>query len=765
MPDFLLEIGLEEIPARMIDGAEQELHRRLADLLTRESLADSPQIERYSTPRRLAVLAREVRDRQADAEEQMKGPSVQVAYKDGQPTVAATKFAEKAGVDVAKLERIKDAKGEYISARVTRKGRTAEQILSEALPKEINALYWAKIMYWRVGKPERFVRPVRWMVAMLGGKVVPLEYGGVKAGKKSRGHRLIGGQGQNGSHEGHEGFTKGTANEVMIQEPTSYAANLKDAGVFVRREERFALIRSALDKATRQIPGARWREDASLLQTVVDLTEFPGVILGNFDPEFLALPEEVLVTVMRDHQKYFAVEDASGKLAPHFLAVLNIDSDPQGIVQHGHERVLRARFSDARFFWDTDQKHPLRERVEWLKNVTFQKDLGSYYDKTMRVQRLASLICTVLNDDDKKLVRDGVVHKAALLAKTDLTTELVKEFTELQGIVGGLYAKAQGLDAAIGDAIYDQYKPESMEDEVPRTIEGAVLSIADKADSIAGMFMVGQQPTGSKDPFALRRQGNAIIRILGQHELKISVHKILSMARDSYGGSKAENFMRAQPAEIAFKRIETSPNAPSWQMPIRLGTVLDYEGILALSLYRFVGERLEFYLRDSLGFPYDVVNATLNAGYARGDDVVLDLVRRCDAGRQIKTSPDFAPLFEAFKRIKNIVRQGRERGFEVGSFDPAFRTEFEANFWTKVQDLAQNYMPYRRAGNYVGAFAELAKLREPIASYFENVRVMVEDDIKARTARLGMLNYLEETFNTILDLAEIVPEGLRIDEK
>ena len=273
------------------------------------------------------------------------------------------------------------------------------------------------------------------------------------------------------------------------------------------REQREKQIRKALDAATRTISGARWREDKSLLDTVVNLTEWPAAILGSFDPEFLELPEEVLVTVMRDHQKYFAVEDSRGSLSPHFLAVLNTDGDPGGIIRHGHERVLRARFNDARFFWQTDQKHPLRERATWLKNVTFQKDLGSYYDKVLRVQRVCSWLCEKVRQGGIA-VRPGVVHKAALLAKTDLTTELVKEFTELQGIVGGLYARVQELDPdlkadareAVAIAIYDHYKPESMEDSVPRTVEGAVLSIADKADSIAGMFALGLQPTGSKDP-------------------------------------------------------------------------------------------------------------------------------------------------------------------------------------------------------------------------------------------------------------------------
>src|SRR5450631_4490202 len=490
MPDFLLEIGCEEIPARMIDAASLELRERVHKLLERERLLPEGGISSLDTPRRLAVLAAGIPAAQPDLTEQVTGPSVNVAFKEGQPTPAAKAFANKAGVEISALEKITTPKGEYLSAKITKKGRSAGEIMAESLGKEISSIYWPKNMYWRK-RGELFVRPVRWLVAMLDSEVIPLEFDGVRSGKQSRGHRIL------------------ADGAVQISGAgAAYVAALDQAKV-IGRESREKKIRKDLDAATRTIPGARWREDKSLLDTVVNLTEWPAVILGSFEPEFLELPEEVLVTVMRDHQKYFAVEDGAGKLLPHFLAVLNTDGDPQGIIRHGHERVLRARFNDARFFWRTDQKHPLRERAQWLKNVTFQKDLGSYYDKTRRVQRLCSWLCEVIRQNGMA-VRPGVVHKAAMLAKTDLTTELVKEFTELQGIVGGLYARVQQLDEDIkpdvqlevSRAIYDHYKPESMEDSAPATVEGAVLSIADKADSIAGMFALGLIPSGSKDPFA-----------------------------------------------------------------------------------------------------------------------------------------------------------------------------------------------------------------------------------------------------------------------
>jgi glycyl-tRNA synthetase beta chain len=353
MADFLLEIGSEEIPARMIDAASRELRERVGELLRRERLA-AGEVAHFDSPRRLAVLAFGISAAQADVTEQVTGPSVNVAYKDGQPTPAAQAFAKKSGVDVAQLEKVSTPKGEYVTAKVTRKGRTAAEILAENLPKEISTIYWSKSMYWRKTN-ERFVRPVRWLVAMLDGETIPLEVDGVRAGKVSRGHRIL------------------SDNSVTIARAgSSYVDSLRAAKV-LGRGEREHQIRKALDAATRTVPGARWREDKALLDTVVNLTEFPSVILGSFDPQFLALPAEVLVTVMRDHQKYFAVEDAEGKLLPHFLAVLNTDSDPQGLIRHGNERVLRARFNDARFFWETDQKKSLLERLELLKHVTFRK--------------------------------------------------------------------------------------------------------------------------------------------------------------------------------------------------------------------------------------------------------------------------------------------------------------------------------------------------------------------------------------------------------
>ena len=710
MADFLLEIGTEEIPARMIDSAQAELAQRLGELLVRERLAETVDVAPLSTPRRIAALARGVRKAQADLEEELVGPAVSAAAKNPR---AAEAFAKKAGVDVSQLQKVNTPKGEYLAAKVVRTGRPAADILAEVLPREIAGLYWAKSMYWRQSKPERFVRPVRWLLALLDGEIVPVEFSGIVAAAESRGHRLLSG------------------GPVLVKRAADYQETLSNAKVLMQAE-RLHVIRKALDKATRTIPGARWREDKELLDTVVNLTEFPSVILGSFEPEFLALPEEVLVTVMRDHQKYFAVEDAEGKLAPHFLAVLNTAGDPDGLIVHGNARVLRARFRDARFFWDTDQKVSLKQRVAMLHSVTFQKDLGSYYDKTERVTKLAEAIIGELKGKDPTChLRLEEVREAAQLAKTDLTSELVKEFTELQGIVGGLYAKAQGLGRGVADAIYDQYKPQSMEDSAPRTLEGAVLGIADKADSIAGMFALGLQPSGSKDPFALRRQANGIVKTIAEHKLPLGLAAVFEDALAGYSGSEAQQ---------------------------RFASDFDF----AVAVEKFLHERVEFYLRDGLGCAYDVVNAVLAAG---ADDVV-DAMARAEAVAAVRSSKDFEAISTSFKRMKNILRQASEAGKwqpaqAPGGFgDAALVAEedvAERELMVQAAATATAVAELRKAHRYAEALAEISRLRPVVDAFFDRIMVMVDDD-KVRTRRLALLQALVNEFSTIADFSEIVTE-------
>ena len=710
MADFLLEIGLEEVPARMIAGAEAELGRRVNELLTRERLlGQTAKLTTYSTPRRLAVLIEGVLASQADTEEQLTGPSWKVAFKDGAPTAAAEAFAKKAGVAVAALEKVTNTKGEYVGAKVKRQGRAANELLTAELPKEVLAIYWAKNMYWRAGKPERFVRPVRWVVALLGSAVVPLEIAGIKACNASRGHRILHGD-----------------SPVTLAKATDYAESLRKAFVAVDVAERRWSIQKALDAATRTVPGARWREDEQLVETVVHLTEWPSVVLGDFDPEYLALPEEVLVTVMRDHQKYFAVEDANGKLAPHFLAVLNTEVDEKGqeIIRHGNARVQTARFKDARFFWDFDQKTPLAERVESLNNVTFQKELGSYAWKTRNNWAAAEkLAMTTLSRGIK--VDEAALRKATEIAKTDLTTELVKEFTELQGIIGGLYAHAQGHGESVAQAIYDQYTPASIEDRIPKTVEGQLFGIADRIQTIVAMFGIGMAPTGSKDPFALRRAANAIVKILAESGLPLTLTDVL----DSYTGIVY--------ADKDNKRIDKSRD-------------IDPDETL-LSVRAFLRERLSFYLKDVRGFAYDVVNAVL----AAGADDVRDAIARAEALTAARESADFAAISAAFKRIKNILRQAEEKQFAVGLPKDVKLAPEAQQLADAAAALAPEVAKLRQQRSYGEALALIATLRPTVDTFFDKVMVL-DPDPAIRGTNLGLIKEVLVGFSDIADFSEIV---------
>ncbi len=693
MSDFLLEIGLEEVPARMIAGAEAELGRRVNDLLSREQLlGPAAKLTTYSTPRRLAVLVEDVLVSQSDTEEKLTGPSWKVAFKDGAPTAAAEAFAKKTGVAVSALEKVANAKGEYVGATVKRQGRAAPELLATELPKEVLGLYWAKNMYWRAGKPERFVRPVRWVVALLDAAVVPLEIAGIAAGNASRGHRIL-----HGDHS------------VVLTSAKSYKETLRRAKVMVDVAERRHSIRKALDAATRTVAGARWREDEALVETVVHLTEWPTVILGDFEPEYLALPEEVLVTVMRDHQKYFAIEGADGKLAPHFLAALNTQVDDEGraIIRHGNARVLRARFKDARFFWDFDQKTPLAERVESLKNVTFQKELGSYHWKTEQNLAVAENLCGKLMSDYGVSFDVYRLKNAVRYAKTDLTTELVKEFTELQGVIGGLYARAQGLGETVAQAIYDQYKPASTDDAIPSTVEGRVLGLADRIQTITAMFGIGNAPTGSKDPFALRRAANAIVKILAESGLPLTLDDVVGAA-----GPDAAN-----KAQVAA----------------------------------FLRERLHFYLKEVRGFAYDVVAAVL----AAGADDVRDAIARADALTAVRGSEDFAAISAAFKRIKNILRQAEEKKFALGSPKDVPLSAEAQLLADAAAALAPEVATLRQLRSYNEALALIATLRPAVDAFFDKVMVL-DPDPAVRGAHLGLIDGVLRGFSGIADFSEIV---------
>ncbi|MFC6647038.1 glycine--tRNA ligase subunit beta [Granulicella cerasi] len=694
MAEFLFEIGLEEVPARMIPGAEAELLRRVVALLGKEHLLPEgfealSDAKSYSSPRRLAVYISDVLAVQPDITEEATGPAVKIAFKDGVPTPAAEAFAKKNGIAVSELKTITTPKGEYIAASTVKKGRSAAEVIASELPKELAAIYWAKNMRWIPGSTQTFVRPVQWMVCLLGDAVVPVEFAGKTAERVSFGHRVL---------------SSGEAFEV--QTPASYLAQLEGEYVLADVEARRHKIRKTLDHVCRTVPGARWREDEALVEKMTHLVEWPDVLLGSFEPEYLALPEEVLVTVMRDHQNYFALEGADGKLLPYFLAVTNISLTEANapIIKGNNERVLRARFNDARFFWEFDQRTPLEERVKLLENVTFQKDLGTYALKSERIGALAAKLAQGIDGVDT-----AALAEAARLAKADLTTELVKEFTELQGVIGGLYAKSQGVSAVAADAIYDQYTPASMEDGVPRSLEGALLGVADRADTIAGMFGLGLEPTGSKDPFALRRAANSIVKILVEGELALTLQQIVEhAAKDEATATKMLNFFR---------------------------------------------DRVEFYMREVNGTSYDVVAAVLAAGFYD----VRDAVARAAAVSAARGGDDFIAVSAAFKRMKNILTQANFALAADAKLAPA-GVAVEDALIAKFNEVEAVVTKAAASQDYAAALASIATLRKEVDAFFEGV--MVNDpDAAVRERRLTLLAKIVASVAAIADFAEIVAAG------
>ena len=697
--DFLFEIGLEEVPARMIAQAQAELLRRTVTMLERERLvAAGGEATAFSTPRRLAVLVCGVLERQEDVAEEVMGPAVKIAYKDGVAGPAAVAFAKKSGVAVEELKIVSTPKGDYVAATAVRAGRSAAEVIAAEMPKELASIYWAKNMYWRAGKPERFVRPVRWLLALLGADVVPVSFGGYEAGRRTYGHRVLFGP-----------------DAIEISEPGEYLGTLRDASVMADVELRRHTIRKALDRVCRTVENTRWREDHALVDKMTHMTEWPSVIMGDFEPEYLALPEEVLVTVMRDHQNYFAVETKDGKLAPHFLAVLNtVASDAgQTIIRHGDARVLRARFNDAKFFWEFDQRVPLEERVGLLEMVTFQKDLGSYAKKTDNVRKTAERLRSRVEERGLG-VDGGALDHAARLAKTDLTTELVKEFTELQGVIGGLYAAAQGFSDRVAAAIYDQYRPVSMQDSVPRSVEGALLSIADKADTISSMFGLGLEPTGSKDPFALRRAANGVVKILAESEVLLPLKLSEVAALSSFDHNV-----------VARTRV-------------------------------FFVERLEFYLGEAKGQAYDVVKAVL----AVGSDDVRDVVARAEAVTAVRGSEDFVAISAAFKRMKNILTQAKDKGIvaDAAVADSLLTNSSEKALARQSEELADRIYELSAKKEYVAALEGIATLRPHVDAFFDAVMVM-DPDVAVRGNRLALLERVLRDCGGIADYSEIVVAG------
>ena len=736
--ELLFEIGAEEIPAGMLPRAVGELKTILEKHLAAESLQEGVTVETFGGPRRLTAWVRGLIAKQADVENEVTGPPKSVAYDNvGAPTRAAMSFAEKQGVALQQLFVVQAPKGEYLAAKVVKRGRTAHELLSEILPRVIHDLSWPRTMTWTGLEGARFIRPVRWLVGVLDGKPLKFSFGGITAGDVTAGHRFLG------------------KPEIRVRDFADYEKKLRANGVIVRPAQRLKRIQNELASHAKR-GGYKVHEDAGLLQLVSYLNEFPTVIQGDFDPSFLELPDEILITVMRDHQKYFAVEqvgpsgarpgvavehagltgarpssdspDGQDQLAPHFVAVLNMDSDEKGLIRQGHERVLAARFTDAEFFWSADQHLSLRERFDkgMLEQVTYHARLGTYGDKVRRMQDLANYLLSALEMTPQQ---GEHVRQAVELCKCDLTTQMVQEFTELQGIVGGLYAREQGEPLEVADAIYDHYLPQGAGDRCPRSLVGAVVSLADKFDSVAAGFQAGLEPTGSSDPFALRRAGNGIVK------LAVEVLPGLDLT------NLANQTFHAQPASAGVQSV-----------PIGTG--------LGRKVDDFLRERLEFYFRETAGLRYDAVRAVLRPTKIFPDLVPSAALSRARALERVRDSEDFMALATAAKRTRNIRKSADAADIVEGQADPAlFVEEPERELYAAYQSLGRRIAELSGSADFEEAFRLMATIRPHVDRFFDKVLVMTEDATLRRNRLKLLLRLNEDAFTSLADLAEIVVES------
>lgn len=686
MSDLLLEVGTEEIPARLVPGAMRDLEKGFRAALRELDLECGGGISVDATPRRLALVAEGLPDRQRDRTETLAGPSKQIAFDpDGNPTRAALGFARKAGVAVEELELGDDGK---LMVRRTIAGQRTHDLLASVLPDIVLGVRFPRSMYWMGKGSPRFIRPIRWLVALLDGNVVPVEFAGVRSGNVTWGHRRLG------------------SGPITVNSAEEYRSGLRANAVLLSAEGRASKI--VADAEALLPAGFELRRNERLLQTLVFETEHPTAVLGSFDESYLDLPEEVLETVMLVHQKYFAVQDRSGAMANRFVAIANSGSDSDGVIRRGHERVLRARFNDARFFWQFDQRSSLSDRLEDLKAVTFQASLGSYWSKTESnldaVARLSEALPLDAADATSAL-------RAVRLAKTDLTTEMVGEFPELQGKIGGLYAAAQGESQEVADAIYDHYLPAGGSGPIPRSLVGQLASLADRLTTLGGMFRIGLMPTGSKDPLALRRAAFGTIRIVLEGSLPISLDQLVEFAS---------------------------------------------AGVNAPKLRDFFLDRLRFWLQESGGFGADSADAVL----AASDDVPVDVLARARALAEVRHTPDFEALAVSFKRIRNILEQsGTAQSLDGANLDlTLLEGGAEADLHASLQSVGAKIAERNAKRDYATSLRAIATLRPALDRYFDDVLVMAKDE-SVRRNRLVFLAGMLKALSTIADFSLIDAEA------
>jgi len=676
---FLFELGVEEIPADLISPALEQLRSGFEGVLAENNISWGS-IEAYSSPRRLAILIEGLPEQQAPREEQVVGPPASRGLdSEGQPSQAAKGFARSQGIDVTRLEPIQTERGLYLGFNRQVEGQPVREILGNSLADRVRSLFWPRSMYWGESR-FRFIRPLRWYVALWDQAVVPFEFEGLRSGNLTRGHRFLGGQ------------------AIPIAAADQYLEGLREGFVLVDAREREQRIVKELES---QLPdGLSLLEDAALLRTVIQLNEYPSVLCGRFDEAFLEIPKEVLVTVMRYHQKYFSVVNEAQEIQPYFLTVVNTSGDPDGRIREGHERVLTARLEDAAFFWKSDQKESLRERTEKLDQVLFQEGLGSYKDKAQRLLTLCS-----------QLHPDSDLETAAWLCKADLTTEMVRELSELQGVMGGLYAQREGYPKEVWQPILEQYRPASLEDDPPSTQRGALLSLVDKLDTVVGCFSVDIVPKGSGDPYGVRRQALGLIKILFDFQLEYSLELLVETALKLFSSEKSAEQTRK---EVLF----------------------------------FLVQRVRYVFQNE-GLPYDVVNAVL----AVEGDTVYRTFERAKALAGIRGEADFEALAGAFKRIKNILAKEAVEPGKVSVVD--LREPEEIELYHTVERVEPRVVDFVSRGDFVAALREMASMRATVDLFFDRVLVMAEEE-HLRKNRLWLLDRISRLFLSMADISEIV---------
>ncbi len=674
--ELLLEIGTEEIPAGYLAEGLAQWRRLVESCLSENRIEIADGVQTFGTPRRLVLIGKGVSERQTDLVKEITGPPKSVAYDgEGRPTKAALGFAQKQDVSIEEVQCVETPKGEYLYVKRLIPGRPTADILTESLPGLIADIPWPKSMRWgAVGFP--FVRPIHWVVCLLNGEVVLFEVAGVKSGDTTRGHRFM------------------SPGPIQISGIQEYLKEMERAFVVIDPEERERVVHEVVQTAAEKVGGTP-ADDPDLVGIVANLVETPSAVCGSFDRSFLDLPDVVLITAMREHQKYFAVYDREGRLMPNFVAVNNTVTRDASVVQRGHERVLRARLSDAAFFLKEDRKTPLLQRLEGLRQVVYQADLGTSYAKVQRFTRLAGHIAgRILPGEIDN------VNLVASLCKCDLITQMVGEFPSLQGVMGKEYAQLEGYPDAVSRGIYEHYLPLRAGGELPTSGIGAVVGIADRMDTIAGCFAVGLEPSGSADPFALRRHALAIIRIIEEMGWDLSLNEL------------TEEALSLLNKEVRFDKDQVFSKVIS-----------------------FVRER---YKHMMLGADYsgDLVDAVISADFDR----IQRLRPRIDQLKGFAAeSEEFPQLCLTFKRVSNILKK-EETTFKP---DPTlFREECETALWETFQSLKDEIYHSLEQEAYLDALRLMATIRKPVDNFFDGVEVLTKDDQILRENRVGVLQQI-----------------------